>query len=128
MEVLSYRDQVIWGTSLNMADEEEVDLCYKYFKDSASVRRDIYDKCPEAVSIANAVNSIDPKWKCGNSVKKLNLCDKHSSIEKDDLIRLIDGMTSDEISVDYDKILKLFEDKGYINVYKCSRVFFIKDM
>ena len=128
MEVLSYRDQVIWGTSLDMADEDEFELCYKYFKDIAFARRDLHTICSEAISIVSAINSVDPKWRCGNSVKNLKLCDKYASIEIEDLIKLIDGTISDDINVDFEKIINLFKDKGYVDIYRCNRVFFLKDI
>jgi len=127
MEKITYRDQVIWGTSLHMAEEDEIELCYKYIKDSIDKRRDIYSKCNEAISIVSFINSVDPKWRCGNSVKSFELCDKVPSIEKVDLINLIDGMVSDDINIDYEEIFKVFIDLGHIVIYKCDRVFFMKN-
>lgn len=128
MELLSYRDQVIWGTSLDMADETEIDLCYKFFKESAEIRRDLFDKCPDAISAVSVVNIVDPKWKCGYPVRDFKLCDKLSSIDKDAFVNLLKELSSADITVDYEKILHLFVEKGYIDIFKCNRVFFVKDI
>lgn len=128
MEKITYRDQVIWGTSLNMADEDEIELCYKYIKESIDRRKDLYNICSDAVSANSFINSVDSRWQCGNNVTNLTMCDKVESIEKEELINLIDGMISDDINVNFEEIFKIFKNRGYIDVYRCDRVFFLKDV
>lgn len=121
MENITYRDQVIWGTSLSMAKEDEIELCYGYVKESVERRRDIYYQCKESISTKTFIGE---RWQCDKAVHSSDLCSTALSIKKEDVIAQIERMVSDDITVSGEEILKAFKNRGYIDIYKCDRVFF----
>lgn len=119
MENISYRDQVIWGTSLSMAKEDEIGACYNFIKEYIISRKDLYLHCEKAIIEKR-------KWICGESLNSAPLCDTARSINKEELISEIELMVSDEITVDGEKILDDFKKRRFVDVYKCGKVFFLK--
>jgi len=120
---ISYRDQVIWGTSLDMAEENEIEKSYDYIRRHIEENNGIYYTCEHS---KGTKNFIDMRWLCGEAAHSSDLCNKNHSIKKEDLIREIEEMVSNEIDVSGEKIIKSFKKRGYIDIYKCNRVFFIK--
>ena len=123
MENISYRDQILWGTSLSMAEEKEIDLCYDFVKEFVRNRNEIYNICDLA---QYTKNFIGMKWQCGESVNGSHLCDKDKSIKKENLIKAIEMMVSDDISINGDQILKSFKKRNYVDEYNCGRIFFVR--
>ena len=123
MENITYRDQILWGTSLSMAEEKEIDLCYGFVKEYVRNKNDIYNICGLSQYTKNFMGM---KWQCGESVNNSHLCDKDLSIKKEDLIGAIEMMVSEDISISGEQILKSFKKRNYVDIYNCGRVFFIK--
>lgn len=124
MEHMSYRDQIIWGTSLEMAKEDEIALCYKYIKEHIINKNEMFKMCDDAKSTKNF---IDVRWLCGEAANSYNYCDKIPSITKEHLAAEIEAMVTDAIDVDGENIIKIFKKRGYIDIYRCNRVFFIEE-
>lgn len=138
MENISYIEHVIWGTSLDMATEEEVDYCYTHIKKHIKNGLDNFHLC----KFSEEKNGVSPSsvmlydnpfqhytkdaWGCGRECKKGDLCDKMCSIKADDLVKVIESMVNNDINIDGKKVIKAFNDKKYILIYSCDRVFFIK--
>ena len=123
MENITYRDQILWGTSLSMAAETEIDICYDFVREYVRNRKDIYNKCEQSHPTKNFISI---KWECGETANNSDLCDKANSIKKEDLIVEIEKMVSNDISISGEEILKSFEKRKYVDIYKCDRVFFIR--
>ena len=124
METMTYQDQRIWGTSLGMAKDDEIEECYKYVKQFINRRKDLYYKCEMSLTTKNFIGN---HWQCGESTRSSDLCDKELSIKREDLILAIEKMVlADDIQVSGENILSSFKKRKYIEVYKCGRVFFLK--
>lgn len=125
MEQITYQDELIWGTSLNMAKENEIYECYKRVRDYIKNRSDDFNWCKKSNSTKSF---MDTKWECGESARSQDLCDKMPSIKSEDFVKEVQSLvTADEVIVNGENILKSFENKGYISVYNCGRIFFLKD-
>lgn len=119
MEHISYLDQIFWGTSLNMAKESEIELCYKYIKEQIEHSKIFYSKCKQA-------ELTKKHWMCGEHIKNFPLCKKQHSVLKDHLIEVINKMVTTDVNIDEENIVDSLESKGYIQIYPCSRVYFMK--
>lgn len=138
MESISCNEHVIWGTSLGMATDEEIDDCYKQikkyilgtFNDFAICKfsKKKKDISPSSVMLCDNLFQHYTKaiWGCGRECKKGDLCDVNSSIKLDDLAKAIESMVNNKINVDGGNVVKVLKDKIYISIYLCNRVFFIK--
>lgn len=119
MEQITYREQIFWGTSLNMALEDEIDLCYKYIKDQIEKTRTFYTKCKQA-------ETTKKRWLCGEHIKSYPLCGKKAGILKEHLIEVISKMITTDLNINEINIIDSLESHGYIQFYPCGRAYFVK--
>lgn len=119
MEQITYRQQIFWGTSLKMAQEDEIDLCYKYIKEQIEKTKIYYTKCRQA-----EVNK--KKWMCGENIRNYPNCGKQAGILKEHLIEVIKKMVTKELNINEENIIDSLVTHGYIEFYPCNRAYFVK--
>ncbi len=138
MEKLTHIEQLIWGTSLDMATDEEIDICHRYIKDYLGKHNSEYKICDQSegtkvkraerrgMSLGPAISSFtETVWLCGESYDSSDLCNEVKSISKDDFELMINSMVPDDIEINIDNIIDRFKEKGFAKCYNCNRIFFI---
>lgn len=137
MENIGKREQLLWGMSVDMASDEEIDECYKNMKEYLAVKKDDLQICefskgtirPKANRMSGLGTPNDGAllWSCGEQYySSSDLCDKQPSISKQDLRTIIEKMVPDDINVEGYKIIDKFTDKKFIYVCPCQRIFLKK--
>ena len=131
-----YIKQVIWGTSLKMAKDEEIQECYDIIKGYLEANTENYAICDQA-----KLKKIEPKrslfgasysmssstaWLCGMMYSGSDLCDKAPSTTIDNIQAVVEKLVPDESSISAQDIVDVFTDAGYAAVYPCNKIFLIK--
>lgn len=121
MENISYEEQVIWGTSLGMASEEEVKACYDIVKQFILSKSKVYQICESSKSTKNF---IDIRWMCGEVVTTLDKCNKIPSISREMFAREIECIMENDLTIDGEKVIDEFKKNGHVYICRCNQVFF----
>ncbi|MEX1376427.1 MAG: hypothetical protein AB1Z23_03025 [Eubacteriales bacterium] len=121
MENISYEEQIIWGTSLGMASEDEIKLCHDIVKNFVISKSKVYQICESSKSTKNF---IDIRWECGEVVSSLDLCEKEFSIKKELLAKEIECIVEKDLTIDGETVVNALKKNGYITICRGGQVFF----
>lgn len=134
MNNAGYVQQVIWGTSLKMASDDEIKECYEIIKNHLKTQ-DEYDICDQAklkkIDSINTFLTVNPKsssvaWLCDMTYSNTDLCNTKPSISFENLESIVNNLVADDININLQTIVNSFLNAGYIVIYQCNRILFTK--